>query len=347
MAVFTENELNRELNAGRLAPVYLLYGSEGYLKQHYAQKICSLAVPGDAADFNLNRLDGAESGIDAVYDCVSTLPMMGGRTCTLVKDFPLQTFVGERGKVSDELAAVLDAVCDEAVLVFWMDTVEVDEKAARWKKTVDLIAGHGVSAKLGERTPQDLARMLAAGAAKRGCTLSPSDAAYFVDTAGADLSLLRSELDKVCAYVGSGVIGREVIDEVVTVTAEAKIFQLSRQITARNADAAFENLENLFRLREEPIVISATLSKAFVDMYRVKAAKEKGVRLAAVAEAFPSAYKGRDFILRNAERDGAHYDLSRLKTALGYLADADRRLKSTGEDKQMILEELVAKLLRV
>ena len=345
MSVFTETELNNALKGGTLAPVYLLYGSEGYLKQHYAQKICALAVPEDAADFNLNRLDGNENGIDAVYDCVSTLPMMGGRTCTLVKDFPLQKFVGDRGKVSDELAAVLDAVSDEAVLVFWMDTVDVDEKAAGWKKTIDLIAKHGVSAKLDERTPQTLAKMLSTGAAKRGCTLSPANAAYFVDTAGTDLSLLRSELDKVCAYVGNGDISRAVIDEVVTVTAEAKIFQLSRQIAAHNADAAFENLANLFRLREEPIVISATLSKAFVDMYRVKAAKEKGVRLAAVAEAFPAAYKGRDFILRNAERDGARYDLKRLKKALGCLADADRRLKSTGEDKQMILEELVAKLL--
>ena len=118
-------------------------------------------------------------------------------------------------------------------------------------------------------------------------------------------------------------------------------------IAKGEADQAFETLGNLFKLREEPVMILGVLSKAFVDMYRVKAAKEKGISYTALADAFPSTYKGRNFILDNAARDGANYSVTQLKNALNILSDTDRRLKSTGEDGKIVLEELILRLLRV
>ena len=51
--------------------------------------------------------------------------------------------------------------------------------------------------------------------------------------------------------------------------------------------------------------------------------------------------------LDNAANDASKYSLTQLKTALGLLSDADRRLKSTNEAPQTILEELILRLLRV
>ena len=89
------------------------------------------------------------------------------------------------------------------------------------------------------------------------------------------------------------------------------------------------------------------LSKAYVDMYRVKAIKEKGIPAEKLSEYFPASYRGRSFIITNAARDGAKYSLSSLKNALSMLFDADRRLKSTNEDAKAVLEELVLRLLRI
>ena len=190
-------------------------------------------------------------------------------------------------------------------------------------------------------------KLLITSAAKKDCTLSRDIAGYMINLVGEDMSTLQNELNKVCAFAGSGEITRRHIDETVIVSVEAKIFNLSRMIAKGEADQAFETLGNLFKLREEPVMILAVLSKAFVDMYRVKAAKEKGVPYSALANAFPANYKGKTFILDNAARDGAGYSITQLKNALLILSDTDRRLKSTNEDGKIVLEELILRLLRV
>lgn len=347
MALFNEEALKKQIKSGEFSRVYLLYGNEGYLKQFYANQICSKTVSKDFADFNLKKLDGKETSLNEIYDCTTSFPMMDNYTCTLVKDFPLNTFVGDRGKLDKEFEAVVTDVPETSVLIFWMDTVEVDEKNSKWNKIVKVIDGVGVCAKLDKRTRSALEKLLVSSAAKKDCNISRETAAYMISLVGEDMSTLQNELNKVCAYVGSGEITKKHIDDTVIVSVEAKIFSLSRMITKGEADAAFETLGNLFKLREEPVVILGVLSKAFVDMYRVKAAKEKGSSYTALSDAFPAAYKGKSFILDNAARDGSGYSVTQLKTALMLLSDTDRRLKSTGEDGKTLLEELILRLLRV
>lgn len=345
--MFTEETFKKHIKNGEFLRVYIIYGNEGYLKQHYANMICDKSVGKDFADFNLKKLDGKETALNEIYDCISSFPMMSEYTCTLVKDFPLNNHINDKGKPDSDLETVLSDIPETSILVFWMDTTEIDEKNSKWSKVIKLIETIGGCAKIDKRTRSQLEKLIIASAAKRECNLSRENAAYMVNLVGEDMSTLQNELNKVCAYVGSGDITREHIDKTVIVSVEAKVFQLSRMIVRGEADNAFENLTNLFKLREEPVIILSVLSKAFVDMYRVKAIKEKGVSYSNLSEDFPSAYKGRTFILDNAANDASKYTLTQLKTALGLLSDADRRLKSTNEAPQTILEELILRLLRV
>jgi DNA polymerase-3 subunit delta len=229
-----------------------------------------------------------------------------------------------------------------------MDTMEVDEKDKKWAKVLKIFDEAGVCAKIDKRTRAALEKLLVSSAAKKGCTLSRENAYYIIDLVGEDMSTLQNELNKVCAYVNEGEIERSHIDKTVIVSVEAKIFQLSRMVVRGEADNAYENLANLFKLREEPIIILSVLSKSFVDMYRVKAAKEAGVSNAKMADEFPgNVYKNKLFTLDNAAADVKNYSITQLKNALDILADADRRLKSTSEDNRTVLEEVILRLLRL
>lgn len=347
MAQFNEESLKKHIKSGDFMRVYILYGNEGFLKQHYANEICKKTVSKDFEDFNLKKLDGKETSLNEIYDCVSSFPMMSDYTCTIIKDFHLTDYIGDRGKVDGEFETVITDLPESSVLVFWMDTVEVDEKNSKWAKVLKLIDGIGACAKIDKRTRSDLAKLLCSSAAKKDCVLSKDNAYYMIGLVGEDMSTLQNELNKVCAYAGNGEITKEQIDKTVIVSVEAKIFQLSRMIVRGEADNAFQNLGNLFKLREEPVVILSVLSKSFVDMYRVKAAKEKGLPSSKLGEDFPSAYKNKGFVIDNASTDASKYTLTQLKSALDILADADRRLKSTGEDGKTVLEELILRLLRV
>lgn len=297
MALFNEDNLKKQIKSGEFSNVYLLYGNEGYLKQFYANQICSKSVGKDFADFNLKKLDGKDTNLNELYDCTTSFPMMDSYTCTLVKDFPLNTYVGDRGKLDEELRTIIADIPETSILVFWMDTLEVDEKNKKWTKIINVIDEIGVCAKIDKRSRSALEKLLVTSAAKKDCTLSRDTAGYIINLVGEDMSTLQNELNKVCAFAGSGEITRQHIDETVIVSVEAKIFNLSRMITKGDADGAFENLSNLFKLREEPVMILGVLSKAYVDMYRVKAAKEKGVSYTVLADAFPSSYKGRSLSL--------------------------------------------------
>ena len=348
MAQFNEESLKKQIKSGEFSRLYIIYGNEGYLKQFYANAICSKAVDKDFEDFNLKKLDGKDTNLNEIYDCISAFPMMSEYTCTIVKDFPLNSFIGDRAKVDSEFENVISDIPESSILVFWMDTMEVDEKDKKWAKVLKIFDETGVCAKIDKRTRAALEKLLVSSAAKKGCTLSRENAYYIIDLVGEDMSTLQNELNKVCAYVNEGEIERSHIDKTVIVSVEAKIFQLSRMVVRGEADNAYENLANLFKLREEPIVILSVLSKSFVDMYRVKAAKEAGVSNAKMADEFPgNVYKNKLFTLDNAASDVKNYSITQLKNALDILADADRRLKSTSEDSRTVLEEVILRLLRL
>lgn len=348
MAQFNEESLKKQIKSGEFSRLYIIYGNEGYLKQFYANAICSKAVDKDFEDFNLKKLDGKDTNLNEIYDCISAFPMMSEYTCTIVKDFPLNSFIGDRAKVDSEFENVISDIPESSILVFWMDTMEVDEKDKKWANVLKIFDETGVCAKIDKRTRAALEKLLVSSAAKKGCTLSRENAYYIIDLVGEDMSTLQNELNKVCAFVNEGEIERSHIDKTVIVSVEAKIFQLSRMVVRGEADNAYENLANLFKLREEPIIILSVLSKSFVDMYRVKAAKEAGVSNAKMADEFPgNVYKNKLFTLDNAASDVKNYSITQLKNALDILADADRRLKSTSEDSRTVLEEVILRLLRL
>ena len=347
MILTNEDDIKRHIKSHEFAGIYFIYGNESFLADHYTNLLTSAVVGKEFADFNFRKADGKQTTLDEISDCTSVYPMMGEHTCTLVTDYPLNSLVSDKGKINAEFDDIVKNLPETSVLVFKAGSVEIDEKNSKWNKIIKYIDSAGVCIKTDKRTGAALIKVLTDSAPKKGCTVSKDSALYMINLVGDDMNTLKNELDKVCAYKGSGEITRADIDKTVISSVEAKIFSLSRHITAGDADKAFETLSNLFKLREEPVVILATLANAYIDMYRAKAIKETGAPPEKLAETFPSAYKGRTFKITNAARDGAQYSLERLGNALDALSQADHRLKSTGEDPATVLEELVLRLMRI
>ena len=328
-----EEDFAKALKAVPPKGVYLLYGSESFLVGAYAKRITG-RFGGDFSSFNLQRLDGRRLDCDLLFDTVETLPLMAAEKCVLLDDIDVK---GLSPAEMDKLAEILGDVPPFCVLVVTAKAPAFDARSAAAKKLIKLCAEAGAAVELGSRSQSAMVSFLRGGAKKLGCELPPDLARYMLQTCETDMGVLTGELAKVCAYAGPGELTRGHIDAVVNPRTEARVFDLGKAILAGNTQRAMELLSGLFYLREQPLAILAALTMSYVDLYRARVAKDSGKTPADVIGLF--GYKGREFRVNNAWNSRVPVEI--LRRSLETLLDCDRRIKSTGVDDQVLLEQTV------
>ena len=325
MPKIDEMQLKKEIKSGDFKNAYLLYGEESYLKEYYANELKNKIVDKTFEAFNYHSFDGKDTELDDILKDAQMLPMMSEYNFVLVKDYPIEKSSNDIKLLEEYLS---DAP-DSTVLVFWFDALDPDVKSAKFKKVIKAFEKAGNCVELQKRSENDVAKLLVNGAKKRGALLDINVAKYLISVSGNDMKNLLNELDKLAYYA--------------TKCLQARIYDLSKYVVAGKSSLAYDVLNTLFEMKEEPIIILSAVSGVYVDMYRVKCAKNAGLGFDDVAKYFN--YRGREFALRNATRDCANLSLEQLRTSLDEISKTDVKLKSTAIDKKLLLEELVIKLI--
>lgn len=343
MPELTEAELKKQIEQNSFANLYLLHGEEKYLLKRSADRLMRKASGDAFQDFNMQKLDGESVSIDALASAVEALPLFAEQKCVAVTDFDAES---RSAQDLAKLYELLDNVPSSTVLIFYLPSVLIDyKKSTKWKKLLAAVNKVGCTVQFQRKSGPDLQKLLCAAASKRHCTLSRADAAKMVSYCGSDLQTLFNELEKLCAFAGEGEITPKMIEELVTKNLETTVFLLSRAIVAGEYDKAYSILDLLFYQNEEPVSVLAVLSSAYLDLYRVRAAVQSGQSALAPAKYFD--YKGKDFRLRNAERDGGRFSMEMLRQSLDALLEADVALKSARGNRRTVMEKLIAKLLLI
>lgn len=338
MALIREAQCKQHIDENSLARLYVLCGSEAYMKQHYALRMCNAAVDETLRDFNFHRFEGKDLELDELARAVDTLPLGGERSCVLVRDFPLEDMNGEK-----EFLSFLRELPEHAVLVFWMDTQPFHPK--KYKVLAEAVNAVGHIVQLDAPDESQTMRLAAAGAKSRGCSLDRATAQYLIECVGGDLNLLQNELDKLCAYAGGGALTRNQIDDVCVKSIDAKSFDMVKAVSAGNGTLALRLLDDLFVQKVAPQLLLGSLIANYVDIYRAYTAMQAGKKADAPVQLFD--YKGKSFRLQNAGRVAAGMKLPQIRQCLDLLAQADRRLKNTGTDNRLVMEQCVIGLLGV
>ena len=344
MPRITEDELKIQIKTKNFSNVYMFYGEENYLKQFYVNKLKSILVDDTFADFNLHQIEGRNTTMDAILRDAQILPMMSEYNCVIVHDYPLN-------KSKDDMKALKEYfkdVAESTVLIFWFDTIVVDvndKKSTTWKTIEKNFAKVGSTIDLARKSDYELSKIVVARAKSKGCTISSDLAKYFVNIVGNDFKVVYNELDKIINYVGSGEITKNIIDKLAVKCLQAKVFDLSKFIIKGNNDSAFDVLNSLIYNKEEPTAIISVITMCYTDMYRAKCAKSFNHDVEELSNYFNS-YKSRRFALKYASSDSRTLTVEQLRNSIDILADADLKIKSTGVDKNMIVEQTVAMLLK-
>lgn len=342
MAVVFEEALKKDISSKNAMGTYLLFGDDSYLKEMYAGKLSKTAASSDDV-FNFRKFTG-KCDLQEVYDFAVQFPMMADKKCIIIKDYDI---VKTDANEFERLIKIAEDDFETTLIIFVFDFVEFDyKKGDRAKKLIKAAEKSGGKAVcLNHRSTAELAKMLSDGAAKRGCKMERSTANYLIELVGEEILVLVNELEKLCHFAPKSIITKETVDKVSVKSPEASVYNLTDKIFNLKTDEAVKIVDELFFSRIEPFIILHTVSSCFVDMYRLFAAKRKGLKKTDVAERFE--YKNKSFVLDKAERYLGKLNEKKLLLCLEAIKKCETSLKSFRSDERLVIEQLVIRLIYI
>ena len=331
MSTLTREELRRELKAGRVGPLYLLFGPEDYLRDAAARAVTEAALKRAALrEFNESGFSLAGVDVQQAIAAAEQLPMMADRRVVRITDF---------GKLreSDE-AALLRYVTrpvETSTVIFVAD--ELDKRRKLSKSLLEICASVEF-ARLGDA---DLAVWAKDRLRHLGASTDERTLRHVIALTGAGVRHLNKELEKLAtAAQPSGIVSMEMVEELVGRSREHSNFELTDHLTARNRKRALETLQRLLDDGAEPLMLIGLLASNF---HRLALAKELMSRGAPNDEVFRLAavpYSKREEFLATARRT----DAAELARRIRRIARADLAIKTSQATPRLQLELLVCEL---
>lgn len=327
--------------AGSFSPVYLLMGDEPYYLDMVCDAIVEHSLDEFARDFNETICYGADVDADTVVTAARRFPMMAERQLVVVKD--------AQGMADlERLSVYCENPLDSTVLVILMRGGSADKRKSLYKQC----AKNGVVVESNVLRDYEMASWISGYFADRGLAITPEAAALFAESAGTSMGKIAVETDKMLKNLPEGT--KEVtaadIERNVGISREYSIFELTRELSARNGSKA---LGTAARIGEGikfamPMAVSA-LYTHFSRILRYGALKEK--KRYPDRDEVASALQGvNPYFWKEYDTAIANYSVRQAMSVISLLCEYDFKGKG-GEAGEAgpgeLLVELVSKILNV
>jgi len=327
-----EGDLVSAIESGRLDPIYCLHGAERYLIDRCLAAIRKtvLGAAAAAASFNHDVFELKETPLSTVVSTARTMPMMARRRLVVGKGI-------DEVKAPD-LEPLLPYVQDPnptTCLVLVGDKVDT-----RFKVFVALRKA-GWLHEFAPLRDRELGGWLAREARARKVALDSDAASALAEMAGPDLGRLNQALEQLSLYVGdAGRIRLADVEELVAETRQRGVFELTKAIGEGNVERALRLLANMQRNREPALRIQFMLVRQLRQIWRAKELAAAGAPRGEIASRVGIAPFFMDDVLVPARR----MSHAAMESSFGRLYAADRKLKSSRIDPDLVLSKLVQSL---
>ncbi|MEK6325440.1 MAG: DNA polymerase III subunit delta [Acidobacteriota bacterium] len=236
----TYEDLCREVEDGRIEPLYLFVGEEEYL-QEGALRLLHDTVDEALRMFNISAYSiGSDNGTGSkttaamVIDAANQMPMMSARRIVIVRDFD---------KIKeDEQAMVLTYLAHPApttTMVFQAVSPDKRRKlTTALTKTCAVVTFDLLDEPRAARWAEDRLK-------RNECTIEPGALRLLIGLVGTRLNRLVNELDKLAAYAGGDAITSAAVQELVPRAREHTSWELWDAINGRDRKRALKLMERL------------------------------------------------------------------------------------------------------
>lgn len=300
----------------------VITGDNGFAVEQELRRLTDAYIA-EYGDLGLERIDG-EAGPDRIREALTGAPLLAARKLVVLRGPGANKEVAEQAEqLFGEVPESTDLIIVEPKFDKRLNYYKFLKKQADFREFPELdMAG--------------LARWLTQAAKEAGGSISPADARYLVERAGASQQLLANELDKLLLYDPK--ITRGSIDELIEATPQSTIFQLLEAAFAGDTRRALKLYAEQRAQNVEPAQIIAMLAWQLHVLAIISTAGERR------PDTIAKEARLNPFVVQKSQRIARGLSLTELKGLISDLLKIDISIKRTSTDPDEALQRYLLSL---
>ncbi len=355
-------KIGKDIKAGRIPGLVLLWGVEEYLVNFYAEELIDRYVNKASEALDLVVLDRDKVTVNGIIENLETVPLMSERKVVYLPDF-----IDDKGKLPksfqdsqsvDKLVSYIDDTVAKAgenpgllmIITVAKQEDERNEQAVRRTKVFKAACGAGKVydfRALDSRQLQGFIekRFLASGKQfKPGIiTLIARDSGYGNKNIDYGLFNLDNDLKKIIAHCGTAdEISPADVASVLTINPENNVFAMIDAIGRNKKDEAFRLLHNLLEDGSSEFQLLALITKQLELMLTTCEMKDRGMNLKSIQGLLKKSDGIHEFRTQKALEAGSRFRTNDLKRILSAAYEVEPNVKTGLMPGPLALEYFIA-----
>lgn len=339
-------ELDRELRNKNVAPVYFIYGPEGYLIDTTVKRIREFVLKFNETEFEPDRFSCKSASIEEIISCAQTMPMWVKLKLVIASE-------ADSVKDGDAIEKYLKNPSKSTCLIF---VAEKGDARTTFFKLCDKYATLIECKTIYDDKVPDWIRM-ELSSLKKGISIEAAQ--MILELVGNNLGEIKNALDRILLYIGNkNAIEASDVETVLTETGRKNIFEFTNAVGSRDLKKAIHILHRLLDFNESEVMIVSMLARHFRLLFKTREliggrparlACEAQTRVAGggFVDKFTAAKSVgvNPFFMEEYITQAKLFTPKELKSGFGVLYQTDKRLKSSKINKSSILDNCVRQLI--
>lgn len=358
--------------------IHAVVGSDEAEVKRAAAELAEKLTPPGLGDFGLEVIDGcadnaeqAASRIRSTIEALQTLPFMGGSKLVWLKNanFLADSVIGRTTSVQEALEDLSETIGGDLGddVTFLLSATETDKRRSFYKslsKRAEVQVFDRLDANR-SGWEEEAGEMVRAHADKRKLLFDDDALELFVLLTGGDTRQIDNELDKIDIFLGKDrQVTSEHVRELVPLSRAGVIFELGNALAVRDLERALKLVRRLLDQGETaigillvavlPTIRNLLLAKDLMERHRLQRPHAPFTFISAInrlpaaaTEHLPRKKDGSisGYALGIAAQNAHRFETRQLIEAMQTCLEANLKLVTTQLDHELVLTEIVVKLL--
>ena len=293
--------------------------------------------------FNHIKLSSDNFSMAVLTDAIESFPVFAEKKLIEIHSLDI---AGMKESEFDEFTAILSDLTqyDYNVVIIYMSPDSFDAGSAKYpSKLLTTMSKLTVPVAFDYETPPKLIKWIQQHFRADGIVIEPDICLALISNVGQSMYRLKSEIEKLSAYILSHGRNNVSADDVENITIHVKSidpFDFANAILDGNMDKAFYILSHMKENKEKPEIILSQVTRVYDDLCTIKSLYESGMSSQTIAAKLKIHEYKTSLYLKSASKRS----LDSIRKAVDLCFDADVKIKSTALDNYAVLDRLVIEL---